>query len=380
MPSRMVNGINYVPSRMATYVVAASDAPLHVRRQADYVCDGVADNVEIQAAIDALPAVGGVVRLSEGNFVLAFSIHFFKSNASLIGAGIGATTLTLANGVDTRVILVQAQTNVTISHFTIDGNGLNNAGVEAEGLRVHNCSFIRISDIEVHDAYNSGIGITLGIDCHLINSIVRNNGHGGVVSHGVTVSNASHRFQAVNCRVIDSQNMGINVSDSTAVTNYAMILGCVATGNGLEGFRQEGGKGHRIVNCYAAENGGHGIVIDETLGMAICGCHAYYNAGSGIALRGCHFTTVTGNVCNGNAGDAGIEIMVWGGVNVEKATITGNICHDDQGVRTQDYGIRIGANAHTYYIVRLNVLRNNRLGNLLDNGTGVPKSIGHNII
>ena len=40
--------------RGATLVVAANDS-LH-KNMADYVCDGVADQVEIQAALDALPA------------------------------------------------------------------------------------------------------------------------------------------------------------------------------------------------------------------------------------------------------------------------------------------------------------------------------------
>ena len=41
--------------RTATYVVAASDARDEVKAQADYVCDETADDVEIQAAVDALP-------------------------------------------------------------------------------------------------------------------------------------------------------------------------------------------------------------------------------------------------------------------------------------------------------------------------------------
>ncbi len=41
--------------RTATKVVAASDSPTNSKLGADYVCDGTADNVEIQAAIDALP-------------------------------------------------------------------------------------------------------------------------------------------------------------------------------------------------------------------------------------------------------------------------------------------------------------------------------------
>ena len=41
--------------RSATYVVAASDAPADIRAQADYVCDGINDQVEILAAINACP-------------------------------------------------------------------------------------------------------------------------------------------------------------------------------------------------------------------------------------------------------------------------------------------------------------------------------------
>jgi len=52
--------------RTATFVIAASDASAQSKAQADYVCDGTADQVQIQAAIDALPANGGKVVLSEG--------------------------------------------------------------------------------------------------------------------------------------------------------------------------------------------------------------------------------------------------------------------------------------------------------------------------
>jgi hypothetical protein len=50
----------------ATFIVAASDASTRVKNQADYVADGTDDDVEIQAAIDALPSGGGTVVLSGG--------------------------------------------------------------------------------------------------------------------------------------------------------------------------------------------------------------------------------------------------------------------------------------------------------------------------
>src|SRR3989338_6523001 len=55
-----------------TLLVAANDASAAAKRWADYTCDGTADDVQIQAAIDALPASGeiqdGTVVLSEGTF------------------------------------------------------------------------------------------------------------------------------------------------------------------------------------------------------------------------------------------------------------------------------------------------------------------------
>jgi len=44
-----------------TVLVAASDATAGSKKRADYVCDGAADDVEIQAAIDALPGDGGTM-------------------------------------------------------------------------------------------------------------------------------------------------------------------------------------------------------------------------------------------------------------------------------------------------------------------------------
>jgi len=79
--------------RTATLVVAASDSSESSKAQADYVANGVADNVEIQAAIDVLPNTGGKIILSEGTFVLATSINITYSH-TLEGAGKGATIIT----------------------------------------------------------------------------------------------------------------------------------------------------------------------------------------------------------------------------------------------------------------------------------------------
>ena len=56
--------------RTATLVVAASDASTKSKAEADYICDGTSDEVQIEAALDAL-TTGGTVLLSEGAFSVA---------------------------------------------------------------------------------------------------------------------------------------------------------------------------------------------------------------------------------------------------------------------------------------------------------------------
>jgi hypothetical protein len=77
------------PGRAATLTVAASDASALSRAQADYVCDGTADEVQINAALAALPANGGMVLLSEGLFAVAAPVVVGADNVTLAGLGAG---------------------------------------------------------------------------------------------------------------------------------------------------------------------------------------------------------------------------------------------------------------------------------------------------
>ena len=63
-----------------TIFVAADDANASNKllAGATYTCDGTADDVQINAAIDALPAGGGCVKLSSGTFIIDSSISISK--------------------------------------------------------------------------------------------------------------------------------------------------------------------------------------------------------------------------------------------------------------------------------------------------------------
>ena len=69
--------------------VAAANAPARLKAWADYVCDGVDDQEQIQAAIDSLSA-GGVVELSPGTFTTGAPIQL-KQGIYVRGQGMAAT-------------------------------------------------------------------------------------------------------------------------------------------------------------------------------------------------------------------------------------------------------------------------------------------------
>jgi len=74
---------------MPKLIVAASNSSLWEKSGANYVCDGTADDVQIQAAIDAVDAStadGGVVELTSGIFYTSAAITL-KANVTLQGAG-----------------------------------------------------------------------------------------------------------------------------------------------------------------------------------------------------------------------------------------------------------------------------------------------------
>lgn len=112
-------------------VVASADAPADVRAAARYVCDGVADNVQIQAALDAAKADGGgIVQLSVGTFNLAATLTISGNTdeddadtTTLRGVGAQATTLKMASNVNGVELTNWAMANIEDLGIVVAGSG-----------------------------------------------------------------------------------------------------------------------------------------------------------------------------------------------------------------------------------------------------------------
>lgn len=126
----------------ATIVVAASNS-LNVGA-ANYVCSGAADNVQIQAAIDALPAIGGVIHLLEGDYALAASVTL-KSNVALTGTGFG-THLT-ADGNYRAIIIPNTNSRNTVKDMKISGEGSGTSQTSNHGIHIQGAKFVVVENI-----------------------------------------------------------------------------------------------------------------------------------------------------------------------------------------------------------------------------------------
>jgi hypothetical protein len=74
-------------SRSATFVIAASNASEKSKQGADYVCTGENDQNTINLALGALPAGGGKIQLTEGDFNFHNTVGDFEKDVMIQGCG-----------------------------------------------------------------------------------------------------------------------------------------------------------------------------------------------------------------------------------------------------------------------------------------------------
>ncbi len=301
------------------FLVAASDAAEKTKDEADYVCDGVDDQAEINAALAACVTGGGKVVLSEGNFNLSSSILVETEAVTLQGSGTGQRNGATQQGFGTRInvtagltgaaILVQAAANVrplygvTLRDFTIDGWLL---GTEVDGVHMRS-NRSHIDHVHVHrvtghgirlhgyqsphwDTYDSvvtfcqmGDNTLSGMffdedsaDCHLVSTIMYNNGDNVIIGAASQQITSCHMYNG------DRYNIFFNGSGSRT----------------------------KILNCKIEGSGSHAINIDSTNG-------GY----SDIQITGNGFST------NGDAADNTADhIIIQGPSNqgVSRTVIVGN--------------------------------------------------------
>ena len=336
-------------SRSATLVVAASDASAKSKAGADYVCDSKADDVEIQAAIDALPAGGGKVVLSEGTFTLSTSIDINRNYVSLVGQGRISTTLKA--GGNFPVIIISSQ-RVKVADLALDGNnqGANTHGFEitysqviAENIDVFRCQngvhlkgpslwqvtfrdmwieecvvgFLcpdTVTDIDVYlykvQIYQPTLqGLLLRKTNHVVLDTVEVNGSGKQGLH--IVDRYAGGFFAINCVFEGVRDLSAIASVYIA-TDDVHLINCWADSMGTTTVLTCTGSrlqilGGRYASAFwpSATNPQDIILLSASVDSKIIGAHiGLYGDYTGIMLSGSERCVVEGNTITGGGTNA----------------------------------------------------------------------------
>lgn len=242
-------------------LVAASNAPAAVKAKADYVCDGTADNVEIQAAIDAAKAQGGgVVQLSAGAFSLAATITISGNtneddadSITLVGAGQQATTLTMATNTNGIELTGWAVVNMEKLGIVVSGSGscLHSTAVLTAGNEV---SFWHSSfrDLRLNGFLGSGSTTGWGMDLAMPwrstfeNIEIEGTANGMRLSNQGTIQNAGDcTFTRMFIEIVGNNHTAIHISSPSNNMNqndFNMVeIG--ANGTGCTGILIDGASG-----------------------------------------------------------------------------------------------------------------------------------------
>lgn len=366
--------------RASTLFVAASDSAPRSKRGADYICDGTADQVEINAAITALSSTGGVVRLSEGTFNIAADVTP-TSNIIITGSGI-ATILKAVASTSANCIKIDTASNVVVEDLQIDGNKAN------------------VNDIGIQYILLNGIYITASDNVHVRGCYVHDHYAGGILA------DSSTDLFITNNRIEDGTDNGIFLRPLTTndgVVN-ATISNNIVSGMGYSGIQAIRSQYLTIANNVSFSNGpsdaqGDGVGVEGCSYVTISGNVVYSNAIQGISVRptdeggttiGSDHVVVTGNVSynhtstNGDAG--GIVITASDDVLVSNNSVSGNyyginICEShsltsgditflsNRVFDNTDLGIRIGVTSTPTLLLNDNHVYNNASHNLYTNAS-----------
>ncbi|HZK24458.1 MAG TPA: NosD domain-containing protein, partial [Oscillospiraceae bacterium] len=146
--------------KVARFVVGTSTAGW-TDADCDYLCDGTADQTEINAAITALPATGGEIIILDGTYNITAKIDVTKDNVSIRGNGNATILKRMFNSTSTPgVIALTGRSGCNVANLQVDGNSASFANLVNSGISLDSSSNNTIIGNTCNNNNSYGIRIT----------------------------------------------------------------------------------------------------------------------------------------------------------------------------------------------------------------------------
>ena len=316
----------------------------------DYLCDGTDDQVEINAAIQALPSGGGEIAILDGTYDISATILINRNNVSLTG-----------NGHNTQL--------------KRNWNSSNDEGIVT--LNAHYCS---IKEIYFYGtsltSYNHNIYVKYSNYCIINNNytylgascILLTNSQYNIISsnncyyNDIVLINTSS-FNTIDNNMVDkietntNSNFNIISNNKSIGTTSAIVI--LSANNTI--------TGNNFSNCAT------GIRLWDNATNNLVSGNTFCDNDYGISLSNYSSNNIIiGNICNNNS-RAGIDCYL-----TSNNTIVGNSCFRGTGTSSdytsRQYTIYINSNSNNNLFAC-----NNLLGkNYTTNGTSTNNTFANN--
>jgi len=332
---------------------------------ADYICDGTADDVQIQEAIDYVATQGGgevfIKGITDSNsFYDITATITVPSNITL--SGTGPSSLLKANASMSGTLnmvenddIASGNTLIVVKDLKFDGNQANRSG--AFGNETGSCvlmqksSYCRYENLTAINGYSSGLAFTQGtnnssmIGCQASNSKHHNillvgddggttcynntvsgctaygAGQGGVFGVGIEVAVYAVNNTVTGCTSNSNLEGGVNIyyrSNSNTVT------GCTFDSNTQNGVSIVDEADYNVVSNNVITNSVRGGIVNTISSFARGGNNCTITGNSIVdcgmnGIRGgsgfAHGWVITGNTID-NCGDDGTDNSLKAGVYI----------------------------------------------------------------
>lgn len=279
-----------------TFTVAANNSSTAEKQAADYLCDGTADQVEINNAITAAAALGGGEVVLLGGYYYTPGSILLKDYVKVRGLG-SATRLKIPNATNTTFDVFKNVNEANLLYdagvysLIIDGNKALQASGVNQAIQITKGNIIRISDVFVYSM--KGAGIVLNTDT--AGSWVDRCRVEGCDGAGIDLENAGADI-IISKNYVASNNYGIavNVGAGTAASDIKIIdNNCISNSN--DGIYVTLATYCDILRNKCSSNTGAGIYFYD---VDSCSCNnntVYSNGTNGINVTTCNHCNVLNN-------------------------------------------------------------------------------------
>jgi len=313
-----------------------------------FLCDGTADNVQINAAGAYVVSLGGgTIVFEEGTYDIIDPI--IPTGGDLWYKGQGESTFLDGDGLATteHIFHITGRDRITISDMSMQ---TQNGGAKtchcifiedgSDDFHINRITFVDSDDNCIHV---EGTTINLGyIDsCHI----------NGADGHGIYVNmdngNTINRLNIINCDMVAVGNAGIYF-DASAGNNYCVIESNIIVSSAGVGIYVDDFINGQIIRNECILGGLSGIHVVGSSEVTITDNQCLLNERHGIFLTAT--TTdcvVAGNICNDNDDH---DTATYDGINIDNAcsgnTVNHNVClrNHRHGIYSAGIGNQISVN------------------------------------